>query len=85
MGISLQKRRFNKKILSQSYQEVLKEQYRFFIRHENEIVEVTPLNYKKLIVNCLPDAPELHKRLGKRGFRFENLPYMIAFYNKFKT
>lgn len=58
---------------------------RYFIGTEGALEEVTPTNYKMLIKKYLPHAPELHKRLGKHGFRFDNVRYMIQYYNKFKT
>jgi hypothetical protein len=58
---------------------------RFFISENGFTEEVTPGNFKRLIHKYMPNAPDLHKRLGKQGFRFENLPQMITFYNKFRT
>lgn len=57
----------------------------YFIEKERRIERITEYNYKKLIKNYLPDAPDLHKSLGKLGFRFENIPHMIQFYNDFRT
>jgi hypothetical protein len=57
---------------------------RFFIGTEDALEEVTHYNYKMLIKKYLPNARELHKRLGRVGFRFENVRYMVQFYNKFK-
>ncbi|MEM1220511.1 MAG: hypothetical protein AAGH79_16435, partial [Bacteroidota bacterium] len=42
-----------------------------------------PGNYKKCIRRYLPEAQDLHRRLGKRGFRYKNVPQMIRFYNRF--
>ena len=58
---------------------------RYFLGNSLEVEEVTHENYKALIKKYLPNAPELHKRLGKFGFRFENVRYMVQFYNKFKA
>lgn len=58
---------------------------RYFIGTENALEEITSYNYKELIRKYLPNAPDLHKRLGKKGFRFENIRYMIRFYNKFRA
>lgn len=56
---------------------------RFFVLVDEELVSLTPGNYKKKIKHLLPRALELHKRLGKRGFRYKNIPQMIQFYNQF--
>ena len=57
----------------------------FYIGTGKEVERINPGNYKRLIQKYLPNAPELHKRIGKRGFRFENLPSMVLYYNKHKT
>lgn len=61
------------------------EEKRYFLGINNALKEVTDQNYKAVIKKHLPNAPELHKRLGKRGFRYENLRYMVKFYNKFRA
>ena len=48
----------------------------------NEVERISPGNFRRLVRKYLPDATDLHKRIGKRGFRFENLPSMILYYNK---
>lgn len=58
---------------------------RFFLGAEGDVVEITPANYKKKIKQYLPNAPALHKRLGRPGFRFENLSSMVKFYNDFRV
>ena len=57
---------------------------RYFLKTSGSVEEINTNNYKKMITRLLPDAPELHKRLGRRGFRFENVPYMVQYYNRFK-
>ncbi len=48
-----------------------------------EVVEfVIPANFKKVARKYFADTPELAKRIGKRGFRYENLPFMILYHNK---
>lgn len=54
----------------------------FYIGTSNEVEQINSGNYKRLVKKYLPNAPDLHQRLGKRGFRFENLPSMILYYNK---
>lgn len=58
---------------------------RYFLGNDQGVEEVTSDNYKAMVKKYLPNAPELHKRLGKFGFRFENIRYMVQFYNKFKV
>lgn len=50
---------------------------------KEEVVEfVIPANFKKVAKKYFADTPELAKRIGKRGFRYENLPFMILYHNK---
>lgn len=56
---------------------------RYFLKIGNKIEKLTPLNYKKLIKRHLVNATLLHQELGKKGFRFENIPSMIDYYNRF--
>lgn len=62
----------------------VKEQ-RFFLGLNGKVVEITSSNYKKMIKRYMPNAKHLHKRLGKVGFRFQNLSSMIEFYNNFRA
>lgn len=63
---------------------VYETKYRYFIGGE-EIVAIDGGNYKTLIHKYLKNAPELYSRLGRRGFRFKNLPSMLMYYNRFKA
>lgn len=54
----------------------------YYIGTDLEVEAITVNNYKRLVKQYLPNATELHRRLGKRGFRFENLPSMVLYYNK---
>lgn len=67
------------------YRNAIVESSTFFIGVEGEIEELKPSNYKKIIRRHLANAPYLLKHLGKPGFRYENIPYMIEFYNRFRT
>ena len=58
---------------------------RYFLECEKEVKEVTANNYKEIVKKYLPNAPDLHERLGKKGFRFENIYYMVRFYNQFRS
>lgn len=58
---------------------------RFFLGVDGEVIEITSSNYKKMIKRHLPNAKHLHKRLGKVGFRFQNLSSMVQFYNNFRV
>lgn len=68
-------------ILSPAYET----KYRYFIGNSEGIEAIDGGNYKKLIPQYLKDAPELYSRLGRKGFRFKNLPTMIIYYNRFKA
>ena len=58
--------------------------FRHYIGRE-EIEEIRPENYRILIEKYLVNAPELHEKLGRLGFRYENVPSMIIFYNRHKS
>lgn len=56
--------------------------YRYWIG-KDLLTEVNSTNYRALVKKYLPEASKLHKKLGKYGFRFENLPSMVLYYNNF--
>ena len=56
--------------------------YHYWIDAEQS-TEVNRFNYKPLVKKYLPKAKGLHKKLGKPGFQYENLPSMILYYNRF--
>ena len=56
---------------------------RYFIKFRDRMEKLTPYNYKKVLRRCLPNAPDLHRRLGKPGFRYENVPSIIRYFNEF--
>jgi len=62
----------NRKVINKSY----------CIGVTDEVEVITPRNLKKMAKKYFKDAPALQKNIGKHGFRFENLPFMILFYNK---
>ena len=57
----------------------------YYLEVNKNLIHIHASNYKRVIKKYLPNAPDLHKRLGKLGFRFENIQYMIEFYNKFRV
>lgn len=61
------------------------EQNIYYIGFNKEVEEINSRNYKQLIKKYLPEVKDLHQRLGKRGFRYENIPSMILYYNKLIT
>ncbi|MEL7123133.1 MAG: hypothetical protein AAFO07_27030, partial [Bacteroidota bacterium] len=67
------------------YETALVNVKRYFIGVEDQIIEITPLNYKQMIKKYLPHAPDLHNRLGKKDFQFENIEEMFTFYNEFRV
>ena len=54
----------------------------FYIGTSKQVEQINSGNYKRLVKKYLPHAYDLHQRLGKRGFRFENLPSMLLYYNR---
>lgn len=58
--------------------------YRYFIGGD-AIEEINLDNYRQLIKKYLANAPEIHQKLGRSGFRHENIPSMIVYYNRFKS
>lgn len=54
-------------------------------KQQFEVVEpITKSNYKKILRSYFYDAPDLLGQLGKKGYRFKDLPKWIEFYNKQK-
>ena len=51
----------------------------------SEIKVLTPYNYKRMLKRCLPNATYLHRQLGKTGFQYQNIVYMIEYYNSYKV
>lgn len=64
---------------------VYETKYLYFIGNSEGTKAINGGNYKDLIPQYLKNAPELYRRLGRNGFRFENLPSMIIYYNRFKA
>lgn len=58
--------------------------HRYFIGGD-VIEEINFDNYRPLIKKYLAKAPEIHQKLGRSGFRHENIPSMIVYYNRFKS
>ena len=56
----------------------------FFVGKE-ELMRIDEWNYESIIKQVMKDTPELTKRLGRQGFRFENLKQMVIFYNQERT
>lgn len=54
----------------------------YYIGQNRQVELITEKNFKSILKKYLVSSPEIHDRLGKRGFRFENLPFMILFHNK---
>ena len=44
---------------------------------------ITNMNYKQVVRSIFSEANDLHEKLGNRGFRFENLPSMVIYYNSY--
>ena len=55
--------------------------YQYLIGRDTLAV-VDLYNYKKMVRRLLPEAAYLHRKLGRQGFRFENLPQMLTYYNR---
>jgi len=54
----------------------------YYIGTGNEVEQINPGNYKRLIKKYLINEPKLHKKLDKKNFRFEKLPSIISSFNK---
>jgi len=57
-------------------------QYYIGANDKEEVEYVIHANFKKVAKKYFKDTPELAKKIGKRGFRYENLPFMILYHNK---
>lgn len=58
----------------------LKKQY--YLGKGETVELITPGNFKKIARKYFTEFPELYQKIGKRGFRYENLPFMIMYHNK---
>ena len=56
----------------------------FYISDGNKVEMITPSNFRRMAKKYFADSPELVEMIGKRGFRYKNLPSMIIYYNKMK-
>ena len=56
--------------------------YRYWIG-DHQLVMINDLNYRNVIKGKLKAAEDLHQKLGKKGFKFENTPSMVLYYNSF--
>ena len=55
----------------------------YFIGYSDTKVEaITPSNFKRIAKKYFADLPELAANIGKKGFRYKNLPTIILYYNK---
>ena len=55
----------------------------YFIGYDKVNIEaITPSNFKRIAKKYFSDLPELSGIIGKKGFRYKNLPTIILFYNK---
>lgn len=49
--------------------------------YSEDVVRVTAQSWKAILKTRLQDCPALVKNLGQRGYRFSNLPSIVAAYN----
>ncbi|GEM_PF-3248459 len=55
----------------------------YFIGYSDTKVEaITPSNFKRIAKKYFANIPGLAASIGKRGFRYKNLPTIILYYNK---
>ena len=55
----------------------------YFIGYNDTDVEaITPSNFKRIAKKYFANTPYLVEKIGKRGFRYKNLPTIISYYNK---
>jgi len=55
----------------------------YFIGYSDTTLElVTPRNFKRIAKKYFANIPELAASIGKRGFKYKNLPTIILYYNK---
>ena len=55
----------------------------YFIGFDNAKAEaITPSNFKRIAKKYFANIPGLAASIGKKGFRYKNLPTIIAYYNK---
>lgn len=55
----------------------------YYIGYSDTNIEaITPSNFKRIAKKYFANAPELASSIGKKGFRYKNLPTIILYYNK---
>jgi len=55
----------------------------YFIGYnDNKVEAITPINFKQLAKKYFADLPILAASIGRKGFRYKNLPTIILYYNK---
>ncbi len=55
----------------------------YFIGYsDTEVEAITPSNFKRIAKKYFANIPGLAANIGKKGFRYKNLPTIIAYYNK---
>jgi len=55
----------------------------YYIGYSDTNLEaITPSNFKRIAKKYFASAPELAASIGKRGFRYKNLPAIILYFNK---
>lgn len=55
----------------------------YFIGYsEAEVEQISPSNFKKIAKKYFANTLELAQNIGKKGFRYKNLPSMILYYNE---
>lgn len=57
----------------------------YYLGHGFEVEIIASGNFKKVAKRYFSGMPDLAKRIGKRGFRYENLPSMVLYHNKMKV
>lgn len=64
---------------------VLNTRKEYYISTGYDVEIITSGNFRKLAKKYFKDTTEILKRIGKRGFRYENLPSIILYHNKRKA
>ncbi len=57
----------------------------FYIGIGSKVEQINAGNYNRLLKKYLPNSPKLHKRIGKKGFSYKDLPTIISYYNRDKN
>lgn len=63
---------------------VVEKNPQFWVQYKNEPpFKIYKFNFKRILRKWMDNYSELEERIGKKGFRYKNLPAIVNLYNRF--